>query len=121
MRPVWTSLHRVVIFAKNDGDAYAVVGAECHGHGDQEAWLDITLGSWVEPYSDHFTASCRVSQAGAGAVDAPVASKGEASHYGELLTREAALMHPRISEVWDLVDAVVTGVPEVATVVYGDA
>ena len=62
---------------QRDGDAFAVYYAQCHGHGDaSEAWVDVVVGSWDEPeYSDHATFSCRVSYAGAGAVDAPVASR----------------------------------------------
>jgi len=110
---------RVVIFAKDDGDAYALVSVACHGHEDREAWVDVTFGSWVEPYEDHVTMSCRVSEAGAGAVDPLVASKGDARHYGRLLDRGEALAHPRVPEMWAVVDAVVTTVPEAAAAVYG--
>src|SRR5256885_425165 len=84
---------RVVIFAKVNGDAYAIASAVCHGHGDQEVWLDATFGTWEEPYMDHVTMSCRVSAAGAGAVDALVASQGDADYYGQRLTREQTLTH----------------------------
>lgn len=107
---------RVVIFAMKNGDAYSVVSVVCHGH-EGEVWMDLTLGSWVEPYADHVTFSCRVHAGGAGLVDGPVASRGEASHYGAGLTREQRLAHPRLPEVWDLVDEVVVHVREVATAV----
>jgi hypothetical protein len=110
---------RVVIFAKQDGDAYALVSVVCHGHDDREAWMDVTFGSWVEPYDDHVTMSCRVSEAGAGAVDPLVASKGDAPYYGQRLERDEALAHPRASDMWAVVDAVVTTVPEAAAAVYG--
>lgn len=110
---------RVVIFAKQDGDAYAVASAVCHGHEDREVWLDATFGSWEEPYTDHVTMSCRVSAAGAGAVDALVASRRDADYYGQLLTRAEALAHPRVSELWALADAVMTTVPEATEVVFG--
>ena len=84
-------------------------------------WLDATFGSWVEPYTDHFTMSCRVSAAGAGAVDALVASRGDADYYGHRLSRDQALAHPRLPEMWALVDAVVTTVPEAAAQVQPDA
>ncbi len=110
---------RVVIFATRDGDAYAVVSAVCHGHGDAEVWLDATFGSWRAPYADHVTLSCRVTEAGAGAVDAVVASSGRADHSGAHLTRDEALDSPRLPEFWSLVDAVVTTVPEAEAAVYG--
>jgi hypothetical protein len=110
---------RVVIFAKEDDNAYALVSAACHGHDHREAWLDVTLGSWVEPYDDHVTMSCRVSEAGAGAVDPLVASKGDAAHYGHMLTKDQALAHTRVDEMWAVVDEVVAVVPEVAAAVYG--
>jgi hypothetical protein len=33
-----------------------------------------TLGSWIAPFADHVTMSCRVSRQGASAVDALVTS-----------------------------------------------
>jgi hypothetical protein len=111
---------RVVIFAKSNGEPYAIVSAACHGHGDREVWLDATFGSWVEPYAHQFTMSCRVSVAGAGAVDAFVASRGDADYYGQRLTQDQALAHPRLAEMWALVDAVVTTVPEAAAQGQGD-
>ena len=108
---------RVVVFAAQDGDAYSVVSVVCHGHGDAEVWLDATFGSWEQPYADHLTLSCRVSAAGAGAVDAIVASSGGQAHLGRRLNREEALKSPRLPEFWTLVDAVVTTVPEVEAVV----
>lgn len=113
--------NRIVIFATSDGDADALVSVACHGHPDDEVWLDVTFGSWDEAnYSNHVTFSCRVSEAGAGLVDALVASAGRAEHYGRLLTREQALLEPDIVRLWTLVDQVVTEVPEVAACVYPD-
>ncbi|MEY2397802.1 MAG: hypothetical protein QOJ00_976 [Actinomycetota bacterium] len=103
---------RVVVFAKRNGDAYAVVSAVCHGHIDNEVWLDATFGSWAEPFADHFTMSCRITTAGAGAVDALVASRGDANYYGRLLTRAETLAHPHVGEMWELVDLVATTIPE---------
>ena len=101
---------------QRDGDAFAVYYAQCHGHGDaSEAWVDVVVGSWDEPaYSDHATFSCRVSQDGAGAVDAPAASKGEAPFSGVLLARPDALRDPRIADVWEVIDFIVTTDPEVS-------
>jgi hypothetical protein len=110
---------RVVIFATRDGDAYAVVSAVCHGHGDNEVWLDATFGSWLEPFSDHVTMSCSVSPEGAGLVDPLVASRGEAEYYGARLSREAALEHPKLPELWRLVDQVVVDIPQVSWALNG--
>lgn len=109
---------RVVVFATRDGDAYALVSLVCHGHPDDAVWLDVTLGSWEEPYADHVSFSCRVTEEGAGLVDALVASKGDADHYGERLSRDEALQRPALPEVWSIVDEVITTVPEAAAIVY---
>jgi hypothetical protein len=110
---------RVVVFVARDGDAYAIASVVCHGHEDREVWIDVTFGSWVEPFDDHVSLSCRVSAEGAGAVDALVASRGEADHYGQRLTRDEALAHARLDDLWEVVDAVVTEVPEAAVAIYG--
>lgn len=105
---------RVVVFVKEDRDAYAIMSAACHGHPDREVWMDTTVGSRVEAFVDHVTMSCRVRRDGASAVDALVASRGDSGYFGRLLTRAEALTHPRCSDVWAVVDAVVVAVPEVA-------
>lgn len=112
---------RVVIFATKDGGAYSVLSAQCHGHTDAQVWLDATLGSWEEPFSDHVTFSCRIAEQGAGLVDALVASKGDAKYYGRRLTREAALEHPALPSLWELVDQAVTTVPELQDSLASDA
>lgn len=102
------------MFVKQNSDAYAIVRAACHGHADREVWIDTTLGSWAEPFVDHVTMSCRVRRDGASVVDALVASKGDADYYGRRLTRDEALTHARLSDVWAVVDAVAVAVPEIA-------
>jgi hypothetical protein len=104
---------RVVVFATQSGDAYSGVSALCHGHAEDEVWLDATFGSWEEPFADHVTFSCRINSEGAGLVDALVAGKGEADYYGKRLTRAQALEQPDLSSLWELVDLVVTTVQEV--------
>lgn len=97
-----------------DGDAFAVYYAQCHGHDEDEVWLDVVIGSWEEPaYTDHATFSCRVTQAGAGLVDAPAASEGQAPFSGSKLTRSAALADPRLPDLWDVVDFLVVADPTV--------
>lgn len=112
---------KFVVFATRDGDAYAVVGGACHGHGDHEVWLDVTFGSWEEPYDDHVTMSCCVMREGSGAVDAVVVGKGEADCFGRKLTREETLAHPRVDELWALGDAIKREVPEARRALYGEA
>ena len=110
---------RVVIFVTWNGAPHAVVSAVCHGHPNREVWLDATFGSWVEPFADHVTMSCRVSEAGAGLVDPLVASAGNAEYYGKRLSRNEALEDPRLPVLWSLVDEVVIEVREVRDQVYG--
>ena len=108
----------VTIFATQDGDAHAVVGAFCHGHPENRVWLDVTLGSWVEPYADHVTMTCVVTPEGAGLYDS-LPQQSEPAHRGQRLTREQALDDPRLAVLWPLVDQVVTPVPEVSQEIYG--
>jgi hypothetical protein len=107
---------RVVIFVTENGSAVSLVSVVCHGH-ERDAWLDATFGSWEEPYADHVTFSCRLSPDGAGLVDALVAGKGDARHYGQRLTRQQALAHPLLVQLWPLVDEVALRVPEVRAAV----
>ena len=104
---------RVVVFATKDGDAYAVVSAECHGHPDYEAWLDVTFGSWDEPFHDQVSISCRITPKGAVLVDALVGGRDKKGFHGTCLTREEAFAHPSLPMLWELVDLVATTVPEV--------
>ena len=90
---------RVVIFVTQDGDAYSVISAVCHGHPDDEVWLDASFGSWQEPLADQVTFSCRISSEGAGLVDAIVAGKGDADDYGKRLTQQQALQHPSLPRI----------------------
>ncbi len=99
-----------------NGAAFSLVSVVCHGH-ERDAWLDATFGSWEEPFSDHVTFSARISADGAGLVDALVASKGAANHYGLRLTRDQALSHPFLEQLWPLVDEVAASVPEVERVI----
>ncbi len=99
---------RVRGYVYRDGDAHAVYFAECHGHPAHEVWIDVILGSWGEDdYADHVTFACRVSAAGASAVDAPAATSGRSPMFGLKLGREAALVHRALPLFWDVVDLVV--------------
>lgn len=97
------------------GTAYAIYHAACHGHPGHEVWADVILGTWTGdgPFHDHVTFGCHVHGDGAGAVDAPVAiDPGPMT--GELLSREQALNHPRIQELWAIVDFMVVEDPSIA-------
>lgn len=117
------SYEQVVAFVFRDEDAHAVFHAQCHSHDDGSAptaWLDIALGSWEGPdFPDHVTFSVRVDANGAGIVDAPVGIEAKAALYGRKLQRDEALRDPRLDDVWDLVDFIVTTDPTVRLFVYG--
>jgi hypothetical protein len=97
---------RSVGLLNNENDAYAVYYADCHGHPEHEAQIDVILGTWGESdFSDHITFSCTLRSDGARAQDAPLATRpGELN--GACLTREAALAHPRVAEFWLVIDFV---------------
>jgi hypothetical protein len=107
-------------FVYRDGDAHAIYHAQCHGHDTRdEVWLDLVVGEWEPDYQDQFTFSCRVSTTGAGLVDAPVASSGQAEYFGAKLSRTEALEHERLAQVWELVDFVLTTDPTISDYIYG--
>jgi hypothetical protein len=111
----------VTAFVVLDGHAHAVAYAACHAHdGRTEVWLDVTIGSFDEPeFADQATFSCRVRETGATLFPGPVAAEGLAPFFGKKLTPEEAQLHPRLNEVWSVVDFVVTGAPTVEAAVYG--
>ena len=77
-------------------------------------------GSWEEPdFADHATFSIRVDASGARILDALVVVEGSAMRFGRRLKRYEALAHPRIGQVWELVDFVVTEDLTVNSYVYG--
>jgi hypothetical protein len=108
-------------FVTDAGTARAVVFAACHSHERQsEAWLDIAIGSFVEPdFDDQVTFSCRVREDGATLFDGLVAAEGRAPFFGKKLTAEEAAQHSSLGKMWDIVDYVVTSDPTVAAAVYG--
>jgi hypothetical protein len=110
----------VTAFVTQDGTARAVVFAAIHRHdGSHEAWLDVTIGSFVEPdFADNVTFSCRVRADGATLVSGLVAGEGRAEFFGNKLSRESALSHPAVSTLWKVVDFVVTSEPTVSEGVY---
>lgn len=112
----------VVAFVMNDGNAFAIYHAQCHDHGGAAApaaWLDITIGSWDEPaFDDQATVSVRVSEDGAGFVDAPVVTEASGPQHGRKLSRVEAMADSRAEDLWRLVDFVVAEDPTVNSYVY---
>jgi len=96
-------------FVLRDGDAYAVYWASWYPH-ENEAWLDVVVGSWEEPkYRDNVTFGCRIGYI--EGQDAPACSLveggkvlGDAAIFGQKLTRDEALAHPWLDRFWELVD-----------------
>jgi hypothetical protein len=97
------------------GKPYAMFFAACYDHGhERESWVDVTFGTWGEgtDYHDHLTFGCRFGPVSTS--DLPAATAVNAASvapdsplYGEKLSREAALAHPRIAEFWQVLDFIV--------------
>ena len=103
-----------------EGWAYAVYFAACHADPEDEAQLDVVLGTWGAdpPIDDHLTFSCRLRSDGAMAVDATVATRADAPSLGQRLTRDEALRHPRAGEFWAVVDFLAEADPTIHGTVY---
>jgi hypothetical protein len=108
-------------FVEDRDRPLAVVFAACHLHGGEpEIWIDAAMGSFAEPvFADQATFSCVVRASGATLVTGPVAAEGKANFFGTMLTPEQARSHPRIDDLWKLIDFVVTTEPTVANALYG--
>lgn len=108
-------------FINDEGGAYAVYFAACHGEPENEAQIDVVLGTWGAdpPVADHLTFSCRLRPDGAMAVDATVATTADAPSLGRRLTREEALGHPMAGTFWAVVDFLAGSDPTVHAAVYG--
>jgi len=111
---------------RRDGDAYAIAFIALHRHsGAPEAWIDVILGTFgMSSVDDHVTFGCRV-----GPIDAqkePTASLvaaavpyGSDLIWGQKLSREQALGHPRLAEYWAVVDYLLLNDSEIHSHVYG--
>ncbi len=107
-------------FINDEGGAYAVYFAACHGHPEHEAQIDVVLGSWgVEPpVDDHLTFSCHLRSDSAMAADAALATTSDDPMLGERLSRAEALAHPRLPEFWAVVDFLAESDPTIHSTVY---
>ena len=98
------------LFVHRDGDAHAICYVALHRHaGNAEASFDCILGSWDEDDPDRITFGCRVGQVVGQTEPAASLVSGaipysERTIWGKKLTREEALVHPRLQEYWEVVD-----------------
>jgi hypothetical protein len=120
-------LRRVTGFVYNNGDAYAVYYASCYHHDGHEVWIDVIFSdTWEEGINDHVSFGCRVgpvegqTESAASLVQAGRAYS-DSEMFGQRLTREQALHHPRLSSFWELVDHILVHDEVVAEHVYGPA
>lgn len=92
-----------------DGSAYAVYRVAWYPH-HHEAYVDVIIGSWIEPdYADHATFGCRVGPIeGTVGPQCSLVTGGEIrpDHvmFGTKLDSDSALAHPRIQDFWDCID-----------------
>ena len=116
----------VKAFIQRDGSATAVTFTALHAHeGEREAWVDAILGTWGEDApDDHVSFGCRVGPVANS--DQPQATLVPAAQpyrnspiWGQKLSREEALSHPRLQEFWEVVDFVLVADPVVHHHVYG--
>jgi len=121
-----TEAERSWAFVNAAGAPYGVYFASCYHHdGVHETWIDAILGTWgQDDFADHLTFGCRVGpvtnspdpaatlvNGGEVAPDKPI--------YGRKLTREAALINPRLPDFWHVVDHVLEHDPLVRNHLYG--
>ena len=97
-------------------------------HEGEETWLDVILGTFGEGApNDHVTFGCRVTPASGSSIDPVVAVVDAASAFtyrpvmGQRLTREQALSHPRLGDLWAIADLMLLFDPEVHAQLYGEA
>ena len=110
-------------FVLRDGSAHAVYYADWYPH-TEEAYVDVTLGPWIEPeYPDQVTFGCRIGQV--DGQEEPAASlvqggalRSDHPMFGAKLDREDALKHPRRVEFWELVDWLIVNDPILHEHVY---
>jgi hypothetical protein len=119
--------HYVLVkaFVARGEDAVAVTYTALHAHeGVHEAWIDAILGTFgVDRTEDHVTFGCRVGPV--SGQQEPAATLVDAAKpysdrpiWGQKLSREEALTHPRLAEYWDIVDFVLVNDPAVEHHVY---
>lgn len=111
--------------ARANGSTFAVCFASLHGDGD--VWLDAILGTFGGASNDdHVTFGCHVKRSAKRG--APVITSVDAATaftyrpvMGAVLTRDMALKHERLSDLWKVVDLLLVGEPLVRSFLYGAA
>lgn len=117
---------RVTGFIHQNGQAHAIYFASCYHHGGHEAWIDVVFSpTWADDMDDRLTFGCRVGPIdGYSGPQSSLATGGAAFSqsrtFGQKLTRDEALKHPRLPEFWAVVDHVLTHDQVVRTHVYGE-
>lgn len=116
-------------FIMKDGWAHAIAKSNLHHHdGEPETWIDVIFGSFSEEASkdSRLTFGCRLGQFGeagtpaASLVDA-AAPYGDSPVWGHKLSREEALTHELLPELWDLIDWLMLEEPIIHHHMYGHA
>lgn len=109
-------------FVGDEQATTAAVLAYCyppHLDDPSEIWLDAILGTWGDDdVNDHITFGCRFGPVDGEGGDA--CSLTDAAQlddpkpiYGKRLTREQALVSPRLHEFWSVVDVMFTSDPTI--------
>jgi hypothetical protein len=119
------SYRLIKTFIRRDGDAYAIAYTALHRHSAvPEAWIDVILGTFGENTTDdHITFGCRVgpiegqTEPAASLVTGAI-PYGDQAIWGQKLTCEQALAHPRLHDYWDVVDYLLLNDPEIHAHVY---
>ena len=112
---------RVTGYVGRGAACLAAYYAVCHGHPHHEVAVDLMFGTWgSSDMGDHETFSCLIRPEGVMVVDpfvtlslSPNAADLPAI-FGRAVPRQEALEHPMLAQVWQVVDALVLGVPPIA-------
>jgi hypothetical protein len=110
-------------FVLSFGGKHSVYWADWYPH-EQEAWLDVTLGTFKAPaYDDNVTFSCRIGHVkgqAAPACSLVQAPTNRSPHpiLGQTLSREQALGHGRLTEFWAVTDWLILNDPVLHEHVY---
>ncbi len=121
------SYRLIKTFIRLGGDTHAVAYTALHCHSAvPEAWIDVILGTFGENTTDdHITFGCRVGPIEgqtepAASLVAGAIPYGDQAIWGQKLTREKALRHPRLKDYWEVVDYLLVNDPEIHAHVYGN-
>lgn len=120
------AVERMWSYIYRGGRMCAVYFANCYHHRDQphDAWIDVIFGTWgVDNATDHVTFGCRVgpvvNSPDPAATLVQACSDGSVSPiHGVVLSREDALVHPRLAEFWEVVDFILANDPTVNAHLY---